>query len=498
MFHKRFPRALPASLLALLLISCGSAGNPTATAGRDTTAIAAAPAARATPIPPLPTAELIGEPPARATAAPTAPEPTSATLLPLQDTPVATTPDAAQPTPAQSPLQRHDTPPAEVVAYLQKEYGGLAFTCQALPDDSLGLRITIYAAEHETGEGFSFCFSGYAQNQPIQVAIARPDGTVLRQEVPALPFGPEAMDWVTRPGDPLGQYTVTATQGDQRATGGFTLRSASRPRMVVFQDAGAQLSAAGSPGSTFQVALAGFQPQQQVLLHVYAIGDTGECPSDTPDCWAYRTSLPPIQVDAAGQAMATVSTTTDDNGIYRLVPEPAASTDGAEILSVDRDNPLPDTTLSAGQPAVTRPPFARDLWAAPTGDQRVDERPKLYGGALLTILAVETDAVQVRTEDGVEGWIREPAVQALTSHLDVQGARKSFPPQARVRISLTNGIPLRAEPRSDAAKLLDKLELGRAATVQELRGDWLKILLDDGTSGWARWYYDGTQYISTI
>src|SRR5258706_6629123 len=116
--------------------------------------------------------------------------------------------------------------------------------------------------------------------------------------------------------------------------------------------------------------------------------------------------------------MATVSTTTDDNGIYRRVPDRAASTDGAEILSVDRDNPLPDATLSPGQTAVTRPPFARDLWAAPTRDQRVDERPKLYGGALLTILAVDTHPVQVRTEDGVEGWILQPAAQPFTGQLD--------------------------------------------------------------------------------
>ncbi len=247
MFRKRPAPALLASLIALLLIACGQSGDPISTGGGAHNAC-----------------RTDGPRHAAATAAHRRADrgrahrrnrraDWSRALSPEQAT---TTPVAA----AQSLLQRQDTPPPEVSAYLPMEYGGLAFTCQALPDDSLGLQITIYEAEHEVAQGFSFCFSGYAPNQPIQVEVTLPDGTVRQQEVPALYFGPEAMDWVTRPGDPLGQYSISATQGDQRASGSFVLKPATQPRMVVFQETGVQITIGSSPGSTVQIVLAGFDP----------------------------------------------------------------------------------------------------------------------------------------------------------------------------------------------------------------------------------------------
>jgi hypothetical protein len=493
MLNARTLGPLLAALLLLLLVGCGSPENAT-TPSREPAAPATSPTAPQTNTQAPPTA------PQRSAILPA---PTATSPQPGQDTPLPaatlTAPVQTTPASAESPLKRHDTPPKGVAAHQAKEYGTLGFTCQALPDDSLGLRITIYEAEHEVADGFSFCFSGFARDQPIQVQVTRPDRTVEREEVPAIPpFGPEALDWVTLPSDPLGEYNIIAAQGAHQATGSFTLRAASKPRMVVFRKDGPLRHAEGPPGTTFQIALAGFQPNTRVLLHLYQSGTDADCPSDLPDCWAYRTSLPPVQVDASGQAINALNTQPDDDGYYRLVPELVAVADGLDSFYVDRDNPAPDVTLVAGQQAVTRPPLARDLWAAPTGDQRVADRPKLYGGAVVTILAVEANAVQIRTEENVEGWIREPAAKALTSHLEIHGERARFVPQVRVQIVWPNGIPLRSEPRPDAAKLLEQIKAGQQATLQELRGDWLRIVLDDGTTGWARWYYDGTVYIDVL
>ncbi len=160
-------------------------------------------------------------------------------------------------------------------------------------------------------------------------------------------------------------------------------------------------------------------------------------------------------------------------------------------------SPAPEVPgLAAGQSARTRPEVALDLWAAQAGGARVFERPRLYGGALVTILAVEPAAVRVRTPEGLEGWIRVPVAEALTDDLAAQGEEARFGVGALVEIVWPNGIPLRQEPRINAAKLIEKMPAGQRGNVQEALGDWLKVTLEGGTTGWARWYYDGERYIN--
>jgi hypothetical protein len=151
--------------------------------------------------------------------------------------------------------------------------------------------------------------------------------------------------------------------------------------------------------------------------------------------------------------------------------------------------------LAIGQQVLTRPPIARDLWTAPTGGERVFDRPRLYGGASVTILAIEAIAVAVRTPEGVEGWLHETAEAALTSNVTETVEQARFISGARAQIIWPNGIPLRTQPDPKAPKILEQIKPGQECTVQELRGDWLLVALSDGTTGWARWYYDGVQYI---
>jgi hypothetical protein len=151
--------------------------------------------------------------------------------------------------------------------------------------------------------------------------------------------------------------------------------------------------------------------------------------------------------------------------------------------------------LQVGQAALTRATRLRTLWTDPAGGVRVNERPRLLGGAQVTILAIESQAVQVRTAEGVEGWIHEPADTALTTDLTRIGIQRRFNLGAAVRVLWSRGIPIRDAPRSTANKLLDQLQAGQGGAVREVLGDWLKLEFEDGSTGWARWYYDGEIYV---
>ncbi len=151
-----------------------------------------------------------------------------------------------------------------------------------------------------------------------------------------------------------------------------------------------------------------------------------------------------------------------------------------------------------GQQVATKTPVARDLWSSAADGERVAERPKLYGGAIVTITAITPTSVRVRTPEGVEGWIREPAEQALTTDLVVEGERARFDTGVQVQIIQPSGVPLREAPSSQARKLHEQLAAGQQGMLQEVRGDWLKLLLDDGSAGWARWYYDDQRYIAPM
>ncbi len=151
--------------------------------------------------------------------------------------------------------------------------------------------------------------------------------------------------------------------------------------------------------------------------------------------------------------------------------------------------------LQVGQTALTRTPLSRELWSAAVGGDRVNERPRLFGGAEVTILAIEPEAVQVRTPEGVVGWLHEPAEQALTADLREIGALRRYAAGVVVRVVWPNGIPVRVEPRSDAGKQLDRLAVGQGGLVQQALGDWLHIKLENGSTGWVRWYYDGNIYV---
>jgi SH3-like domain-containing protein len=219
-------------------------------------------------------------------------------------------------------------------------------------------------------------------------------------------------------------------------------------------------------------------------------------PPNTPTLVPTETEEPTLEPAPTPTEEATPTEEPTPTPTEETTPEPTPEpTEEPTATPTPTAEPTAGSGLAVGQQVMTKPSVARDLWTTPAGNERVRERPKLYGGAIVTILRITPTAVQVRTPEGVEGWIHEPAAEALTSDITVTGERARFSEGAHVQIVHPNGIPLRQAPASDAPKLLEQIDAGQQGTVQELRGDWLQIVLDTGVAGWARWYYDEEQYI---
>jgi Bacterial SH3 domain len=150
--------------------------------------------------------------------------------------------------------------------------------------------------------------------------------------------------------------------------------------------------------------------------------------------------------------------------------------------------------LAAGYLLMTVPGRVWDLWSEPLGGVRVVERPQLYGGSLVTILGTDPQAVQVRTSEGVTGWIHAAAGDALAVESALPGEQMRFKPFSQAQIAHGRAIPLREHPRSTAPQRGELLESGQELTVLGVRGDWLRVYAPAG-EGWVRWYYDDAQYI---
>lgn len=149
--------------------------------------------------------------------------------------------------------------------------------------------------------------------------------------------------------------------------------------------------------------------------------------------------------------------------------------------------------LKAGALAWTK--TAWNLRTSATGGSRVTERPVLVAGSVVTILKVQAQAVQVRTSEGVTGWIQASAARALTTTAPTTGWLRPWTTTARVQVA--NGVPVREEPRSGAAVRTygSVARLGATFSVGMVRGDWMMVH-GSGSTGWVRWRYDGQMYVA--
>jgi hypothetical protein len=160
---------------------------------------------------------------------------------------------------------------------------------------------------------------GFAPQSDVDISIRRPDQAAMQNRVRTSSQG--TAEWLIDvvPGDPLGTYTVVATQGASRAENRFIVSTPREPTMLI-------LPGGGPPGTTFQLMLAGFPPRQTISVRLYcSTGTTRQSTAHPMGEMVYRylTTLPLVGVDQRGEATYSLQTESDDpRATYRVVTEP--------------------------------------------------------------------------------------------------------------------------------------------------------------------------------
>ncbi|MFN2505696.1 MAG: hypothetical protein ABR540_15930 [Acidimicrobiales bacterium] len=212
----------------------------------------------------------------------------------------STAPEATRPV-LSGVLSRRDVVPSDAEATYSYFAGGDA-PCQE-PDDPRSIRVpaTIYVPDR-----VAFCFGTTFLQRDTTVTFQPPSGAAQTETLRGL--------WVYRdflPGDPLGEYRITAQAGSDTATATFRLVRPQQPWLVVFEPH------VGPPGTTFRAAFSGFRPAEKVRIHVCRRTPyQGGRVSLTCD---YLTTLA-IDADGNGESVFSIQTmATDPVGEYCLI-----------------------------------------------------------------------------------------------------------------------------------------------------------------------------------
>jgi predicted small lipoprotein YifL len=249
-----------------------------------------------------------------------------------QDKPPVDKPAPPAPPPERTPFGRRDAPPVGIAEQLSYFATGDT-TCPLAPDYSGKPAIWFADDNHvEVGERFfDLCLLRFDPDRPIVMLVRRPDGREVLQRVPPEPYEPTRhpiphdtpvryWSWDTFPGDPLGRYTVIASQGTTEAKASFQLHRASTPKLrVIPSDSSVASGKPGgitlaefsrpyssvAPGKPVRIALAGFRPRERVRVHMYEDEGTN---SSGP---SYLTSIT-VQVDDEGEAIHEIASDVGD------------------------------------------------------------------------------------------------------------------------------------------------------------------------------------------
>jgi hypothetical protein len=239
----------------------------------------------------------------------------SPTTSPTSVTPTEATTSELTPSPQPlSYLQRRDTPPGGVAA--QFEWFGLGADEPCSGFDGSQPGVLVDGTPPEVASYYVLCVIGLGEGAPIDVAVTLPDGSVRPYTIDADSAiqGLAILGLQVFPGEPIGIYTVTATQELSQVSGSYEVFRSSLPRTIVIPPW------EGSPGATFRIAFAGFPPASQIELDLYRYRLRTE-----DEIFGYLTTLPPVATDRFGEATYELPTAVDDpTGNYCLVYRPAA------------------------------------------------------------------------------------------------------------------------------------------------------------------------------
>ena len=282
-------------------------------------------------------ADPTGTPTTEATRAPTttatlAPTTTAAPPRSTHTTTSASTSTTLRPSttqPQKSLLQQGLARPHNVAALMDVDEGGAdGFACWEELD---GVRTpTVWFG----GEGdptvtrvamaspLRICLLRFRAGTPIQVTIRSPSGRLDRSTAPPPCSGQQCaseVHWAALPGDPLGDYQVTAVQGDVTAHGRIIVEKSDEPRLmvvggVIYEDQRVTVR----PGRTVGIAIAGFQPHRSIGLLFYHTPNLDPYPQDL----RFR-AWTPVKTDASGAAVFQLRTApSDPPGCYVVNTRP--------------------------------------------------------------------------------------------------------------------------------------------------------------------------------
>lgn len=160
------------------------------------------------------------------------------------------------------------------------------------------------------------CLLRFASTTPITVTIRAPTGRVERTSAPAPCPGEDCasqVDWAALPGVPLGDYDVTAVQGDLEARATVRVEPAGEPGLLVIGGVtDEERRVTVRRGATVGIAIAGFRPRQSVGLLFYHTPSQAPRPKDLH--FRARTM---VRTDAGGAAVFRLRTSRGDpRGCY--------------------------------------------------------------------------------------------------------------------------------------------------------------------------------------
>jgi hypothetical protein len=201
---------------------------------------------------------------------------------------------------ASSPLRRRATPPGAFERTII--FGGMgpgdADACEFLPPADRVAHPGFAECIAELNQPMDLTFDGFASGSEVALEAFAPDGTRIRAETSVADVhGVAKWHWISVPSDPLGDSTLSASQGSLKSTAQLRVEASSQPRRAV-------LPAAGAPGTTFHFYVAGMQARQRVELSLYRGRKIDEFP--------FVTSLGAVITDERGNAMFELPTAPDD------------------------------------------------------------------------------------------------------------------------------------------------------------------------------------------
>ncbi len=191
-----------------------------------------------------------------------------------------------------TPLRRNDVPPEGVAAQLGNFIPGAG--CQGTlfvgGEEQLG--------QVEILQSFPVCLDGFTAGAKVRIRVFQPNGDRIAEDTVQTPeLGNTAYEIRILPGQPFGEYSIEAREGDLVAKGVFNVVAATERRIYV-------TPVSGKRDTTFRVAVAGFENPPRLFL--YRLANSGDFP------YQYMTSLGKPTLDERGEGFYNLRIAPDD------------------------------------------------------------------------------------------------------------------------------------------------------------------------------------------